>query len=301
MNEIAQEFATLSGQKRKDKKERQKARKAQARAAGQLQHALALEFAIRMSHIHTLSGDGEVDEHQEEEEEEEQSGGGAEAASGSQRKGRGKRWNKSQRTRSKIREDNRKLQQENLLLMQELIKVREERDNAKQAAKEHADHVIGQKDKELLMAQASHNLYVEGQTEKVRKLNLEHEQSRKKLKEEQEERIKKLKEDHQADMAQLKAKHADEMQLRDAEQKRKLQFDREFYQQQLNLFKKESDGKVTAMDLEGKLQATKAAMTARNEEIESTNEWKVRAWVAEAALKDSKEAAEKPSKKRKKE
>ena len=175
--------------------------------------------------------------------------------------------------------------------MQELIKVREERDNAKQAAKEHADHVIGQKDKELLMAQASHNLYVEGQTEKVRKLNLEREQSRKKLKEE----------DHQADMAQLKAKHADEMQLRDAEQKRKLQFDREFYQQQLNLFKKESDGKVTAMDLEGKLQATKAAMTARNEEIESTNEWKVRAWVAEAALKDSKEAAEKPSKKRKKE
>ena len=167
---------------------------------------------------------------------------------------------------------------------------REERDNAKQAAKEHADHVIGQKDKELLMAQASHNLYVEGQTEKVRKLNLEHEQSRKKLKEEQEERIKKLKEDHQADM-----------QLRDAEHKRKLQFDREFYQQQLNLFKKESDGKVTAMDLEGKLQATKAAMTARNEEIESTNEWKVRAWVAEAALKESKEAAEKPSKKRKKE
>ena len=55
------------------------------------------------------------------------------------------------------------------------------------------------------------------------------------------------------------------------------------------------------MDMESKLQATKAAMTARSAEIDSTNEWKVRAWVAEAALKESKEAAKKDSKKRKKE
>ena len=213
----------MSGQKRKDKKERQKARKAQARAAGQLQHALALEFAIRMSHIHMLSGDDEVDEDQDERRRK-----SGQVVALRQPRVREKRPRQAldrvpERNRSKIRAENAKLHDENLLLMQELIKVREERDNAKQAAKEHADHVIAQKDQELLMAKASHDLYVEGQTEKLRQLKAEDAQSRKKLREDQEERIKKLKEEHEADTAQIKAKHADETQLRDTEHKRKLQ------------------------------------------------------------------------------
>ena len=204
------------------------------------------------------------------------------AASSSDRKPLGQ----SAQKRLDIRAENRKLNAENVMLMQTVLEYKkaEERHHAEVAG---LQSLIEAKDEKIAGMEAAqkdrdeaHRLAMEAKDKKIDRMEAalkdrddSHRLAMEKLE-------AKLTSKHEDSMKSLESKHARAVAEQKEEAARKLTFDRSFYQQQINLFDLDSKKKLENAKAEQDVEVKKARLQEKSE----GNEWKVRAMVAEDQL-----------------
>ena len=203
------------------------------------------------------------------------------------RRSRRPRLGQSAQNRLDIRAQNRKLNTENVLLMETVLQnKRSAEETAERHSQEKADlgRQLEAKDKELAECKAGHAAAVEKLESKhaavVKGLESKHAAAVKELESKHAAAVKELESNHAAAVKEMKEQFAADKKERAEEATRKMQFDRGFYQQQLNVYDLDAKKKLENAKAETDVKIKKA----RLEEKSENNDWVVRAMIAEEQL-----------------
>ena len=148
-------------------------------------------------------------------------------------------------------------------------------ETAERHSQEKADLLkrLEDKDKELAECKTQH-------AAAVWKLETKHAGVVKDMETKHAAKVDKLESKHAAAVKEMKDQFAADKKERADEAARKLQFDRGFYQQQLNVYDLESKKKLDLAKEETNVEVKKARMETQDK----NNEWKIRAMIAEEQL-----------------
>ncbi|CAE7311423.1 unnamed protein product [Symbiodinium sp. KB8] len=191
----------------------------------------------------------------------------------------------SAQKRLDIRAENRKLNSENVTLMQTILAMRETETELRQKVTD-----LEAEAQEKMRAHKLELKQLEDKLEAVRKMELKQLEEKlgaagktelKDLEARHSKAMERLEEQHSKAMERLEASHKKELAARIEEGERKLKQDRAFYQQQLNVYDRDAQLKLQSAKKDAELLEKKAKLVAQDE----SNQWKVKAMIAEDQVK----------------